>query len=151
MLRTAGVEDGPKLQIYNSSDSRAMWQYSLWAFHFNVIANAAEDTNTRHRRWTTAKLSHIPVPFNWQQRNAFFSFMSFSPLPVCLLHYFLPNVDRNFERPGFNVFVLTLDLAFVLKNIFPHLVPYFWLCPSFRDRNSANILKYTKTFVAVTL
>jgi len=77
--------------------------------------------------------------------------MSVSPFPLCLLHYFLPNVDPNFELPGFNVFVLPLDLAFVLNNVFPHLVHYFWLCPSFRDRNSANILKYSKQFVSVTL
>jgi len=58
MLSPVGVRDGPELQIYNSSDSRAMWQYSLRACHFTVIANAAVDTNTRHRRWTTAVITH---------------------------------------------------------------------------------------------
>jgi hypothetical protein len=95
---------------------------SLLPYHLTVLAKAAEDKNTRHRRWTTAELSHIRLPFNCQRRIAFFSFTSVSPLPVCLLRYFLPNADLNFELPDFNVFVLPLDLAFVLNITYFHIL-----------------------------
>jgi hypothetical protein len=109
-------------------------------------------TRTQDCRWTTAKISHIRVPFNCQRTDYIrLFFMSVSP-PSCLSPaYFLPNVDRNFELPSFNVFVQPLDFDFVLNNIFPHLVHYFWLCPSFRYRYSANILKYSIRFAAFAL
>lgn len=72
-------------------------------------------------------------------------------LPVCLLYNFLSSVDRNFELPGFNVFVLPLDPAFVLHDVFLHFVHSFSLCPSFRDGYSAKTFKYRAQFVASTL
>ena len=114
--------------------------------HYDLVTSpwllSLRKTGTQHDSWlwTTAKLSHISVPFNCQRRITFISFMSVSR-PSCLSSILFSFLCWSQLRT-FNVFVLLLDPAFVLNDIYLRLVHSFSLCPSFRDRYSAKTFKY---------